>query len=53
MILPDEPNMIFSRMTDPTYPCVTALQLLSTPAGRRDRGMGPQRLSTFSENSKQ
>lgn len=53
MILPDEPNMISWRMAEATYPCVTALQLLSTPAGRRDRGMGPQRLSTFSENSKQ
>ena len=53
MILPDEPDMISWRMVEATYPCVTALQLLSTPAGRRDRGMGPQRLSTFSENSKQ
>ena len=52
MILADEPDMI-SRTVEATYPCVTALQLLSTPAGRRDKGMGPQRLSTFSENSKQ
>ena len=52
MILADEPDMI-SRTVEATYPWVTALQLLSTPAGRRDKGMGPQRLSTFSENSKQ
>ena len=49
MILADGPDMIWIS----TYPCVTALQLLSTPAGRRDRGMGPQRLSTFSENRQQ
>lgn len=35
-----------------THPWVTALQVLSTPAGNRDRGIGPHKLSTFSVNSK-
>ena len=33
------------------YPCVTALQVLSTPGGRRGRGIGPHKDSTFSEGN--
>ena len=33
-----------------SYPWVTALQVLSTPAGSLARGMGPHRLDTFSVN---
>ena len=35
--------------TPHTHPCVTALQVLSTPAGSRWSGIGPHNDSTFSE----